>query len=195
MVRTKSPGYKTSWNWRASVSAFSRCLIISESFRIRGGREDPMSVSMNCFKLFDMKIIPQKICIEVLHVFASCLILFTSFYIMYVKFYMYRNLTPPSLYKFFLCNIWNLNLNATDIFQIFQVFSSSMQNFQCKFSNITCNQNSVMIIYSFHRFFISYTTGVSHYVKMGHLKNLTNFWSKNKNFTQKTWIKILEAQN
>ena len=84
-------------------------------------------------------------CIEVLHVFGSCLTLFASFYMMHIKFYMHEILTAAgNFYNFFPCNIENPN--AVDIFHF-------LQNFPCTFPNITCNQNLVIaVIYSFHGF-------------------------------------------
>ena len=68
-------------------------------------------------------LVERPPCIEVLHVFVSCLTLVTSFYMMHAKFYMHESLVAAGkLYKNFPCNIQNLN--AADTFKF-------LQNFQC----------------------------------------------------------------
>ena len=62
---------------------------------------------------------------EVLHVFVTCLILFTSFYVVHVKFYMHEILTAAgNFHKNFPCNFQNAN--AADVFQFLQNFACSM---------------------------------------------------------------------
>ena len=65
-------------------------------------------------------VYPRQASIEVLHVFVKWLTLFTSFYMMHVKFFMHEMLTAAGkFYKIFPNNIQNLN--ATDTFQFLQI--------------------------------------------------------------------------
>ena len=56
-----------------------------------------------------------RACIEVLHVFVSCVTLFTSFYMMHVKLCMHENLTAANSYKIFPCNCHSISAKPTGI--------------------------------------------------------------------------------